>query len=82
MSIASVKNVLESVVISYSMGAKLGSSSAIATLYRCGPLGQVNRLARSFTTESKPVERIAANHSESTFPRSIGCGAVDVMRSS
>ena len=61
-----------SVVISYSIGENLGSSRAIATLYRCGPRGQAIEFAFSLTTESKPVERIAANHSESTLPKSIG----------
>ncbi|CAB4730939.1 unannotated protein [freshwater metagenome] len=65
----------------YCIGLNFGSSIAIATLYFIGPLGQLIRFAFSFTTESKPVERIAPNHSESTSPRSIFFGASVVRQS-
>ena len=52
---------------------------AIATLYFIGPLGNFIELAFSLTTESKPVDKIAPNHSPFTKPKSIALGAVETI---
>ena len=76
INMASVEIVRVSVVTTYLWGLKRGNSNAMAALYFMGPLGQLIELAFSLTTESKPEERIAPNHSPSTSPKSIGCGLV------
>ena len=61
-----------------SIALNFGNSRAIAALYLAGPFGHFSLFARSFTTESKPLDRTAPKYSPSATPISTKVGSVEM----